>query len=88
MLTGIATGFFENLEDAADHMVEQTVTYYPREAMHEKYMQIYERYEKVYEAVRPLVQKNPVAGLFLMLAELRGDREKAVAITAAFSLWT
>ena len=55
MLTGIATGFFENLEDAADHMVEQTVTYYPREAMHEKYMQIYERYEKVYEAVRPLV---------------------------------
>ena len=55
MLTGIATGLFENLEDAADHMVEQTVTYYPREAMHEKYMQIYERYEKVYEAVRPLV---------------------------------
>lgn len=37
--------------DAADHMVEQTVTYYPREAMHEKYMRIYERYEKVYEAV-------------------------------------
>lgn len=55
MLTGVAIGLFENLEDAADHMVEQTVTYHPREEMHEKYMQIYERYEKVYEAVRPLV---------------------------------
>ena len=55
MLTGIATGVFADLKDAADHMVEKTVTYYPREEMHEKYMKIYERYAKVYEAVRPLV---------------------------------
>ena len=41
--------------DAAAHMVEEIHTYYPRPKMHEKYMEIYERYEKVYQAVRPLV---------------------------------
>ena len=55
MLTGIATGQFRDLQDAADHMVREAETYYPREGMHEKYMQIYERYRKVYQAVRPLV---------------------------------
>lgn len=55
MLTGVAIGLFENLEDAASHMVEETTTYYPRKEMHEKYMQIYERYEGVYKAVRSLV---------------------------------
>ena len=55
MLTGVAIGLFKNLEDAACHMVEETTTYYPRKEKHEKYMRIYERYEKVYEAVRPLV---------------------------------
>ena len=55
MLTGIATGQYRDLRDAADHMVREAETYYPREEMHEKYMQIYERYRKVYQAVRPLV---------------------------------
>ena len=36
-------------------MVEETVTYVPRQDMHEKYMQVYERYRRVYDAVRPLV---------------------------------
>ena len=55
MLTGIAIGVFTDLEDAASHMVEKTQTYEPRWEMHEKYMEIYKRYEKLYEAVRPLV---------------------------------
>ncbi len=55
MLTGIATGMFADLEDAAVHMVEKAQEYYPRAGMHEKYLQVFERYEKVYRAVRPLV---------------------------------
>lgn len=55
MLTGIAIGVFADLDDAAAHMVEETREYYPRPKMHEKYLQVFERYEKVYRAVRPLV---------------------------------
>lgn len=55
MLTGIAVGLFSNLEDAAAHMVAEVKTYEPDLQMHEKYMKIFERYEKVYDAVRPLV---------------------------------
>lgn len=55
MLTGIATGVFEDLKDAVAHMVEKTAEYLPREEMHEKYLEIFSRYEKVYQAVRPLV---------------------------------
>ena len=55
MLTGIAIGVFQDLKDAAGHMVEEIHTYEPRRDMHDKYMKIYERYEKVYQAVRPLV---------------------------------
>ncbi|MDO5541246.1 MAG: FGGY-family carbohydrate kinase [Eubacteriales bacterium] len=55
MLTGIAIGVFKDLEDAAGYMVEKTETFYPNREMHEKYMKIFERYEKVYKAVRPLM---------------------------------
>lgn len=55
MLTGVATGVFKDLKEAAVHMVEETVTYEPRNHMHEKYMQVFARYRKVYEAVRPII---------------------------------
>ena len=55
MLTGIATGCYRDLQDAADRMVREAETYYPREEAHEKYMRIYERYKQVYGAVRPLI---------------------------------
>lgn len=55
MLTGVAIGVFKDLSDAAEHMVEETVTYEPRQEMHEKYMECYRRYEKLYQAVRPLM---------------------------------
>ena len=55
MLTGIAIGLFKDLQDAAEHVVEETVTYIPRAEMHEKYSEIFNRYKKIYEAVRPLM---------------------------------
>ena len=55
MLTGIAAGLFQDLADAAAHMVQEMETYYPRAYMHGKYMEIYERYKAVYKAVRPLM---------------------------------
>ena len=55
MLTGRAIGIFRDLEDAAAQMVTEMETYYPRPDMHERYMQIYPRYQKLYEAVRPLM---------------------------------
>ena len=55
MLTGVATGCFQDLEDAAHHMVEKTDIYMPNPKMHEKYRNIYERYRKLYQAVRTLV---------------------------------
>ena len=55
MLTGIAVGLFQDLKDAAAHMVQETDTYYPRTAMHEKYMNIYKRYKSLYQSVRQLM---------------------------------
>ena len=55
MLTGIAVGVYKDLQDAADHMVQETDTYYPRPEMYEKYMKVYGRYKQVYNAVRPLM---------------------------------
>ncbi len=55
MLTGIAAGIFRDLQDAAQHMVEETVTYVPDSGMHRKYMDIFERYEKVYRVTRELM---------------------------------
>ena len=55
MMTGIALGLFKDLDDAAAHMIETRKTYEPRQKYHEKYMEVYERYEKVYSAVRPVM---------------------------------
>ncbi len=55
MLTGIALGIFKNLADAAGHMVEQTHIYEPREDYHKKFMEVFAKYEKLFDAVRGLV---------------------------------
>lgn len=55
MLTAVAIGLFRDVEDAASHMVQKTVTYEPRQEMHEKYMKKYAHYRRLYDAVRPLV---------------------------------
>ena len=55
MLTGVAIGIYRDLQEAAGILVEEREVYQPDPAMHEKYMEIYRRFEKVYDAVRPLV---------------------------------
>jgi xylulokinase len=55
MLTGVAVGVFRDLAEAAAIMVRQLETYQPDPRRHEQYMRIYERYRKVYQAVRPLM---------------------------------
>ena len=55
MLTGIAAGVFSDLKHAASKMVDKTKVYHPRPGYHDKYMKVYERYEKLYTAVRGLV---------------------------------
>ena len=55
MLTGVAVGVFKDLAEAASVMVRQRETYLPNPKRHEQYMRIYERYRKVYQAVRPLM---------------------------------
>ena len=55
MLTGVAVGIFRDLAEAAAIMVRQMETYQPDPRRHEQYMRIYERYRKVYQAVRPLM---------------------------------
>lgn len=55
MLTGIAIHCYKDLEQAASIMVKQRKVYYPRMAQYEAYSAIYERYRKLYAAVRPLM---------------------------------
>ena len=55
MLTGIAIDVFNDLEEAAGKMIEKIKKYEPREEYHEKYMEVFERYEKLYDAVRGLM---------------------------------
>ncbi len=55
MLTGIAIGLFKDLGEATGKMVEKVKRYEPRAEYHEKYMEVFERYEKLYDAVRRLM---------------------------------
>lgn len=52
MLAGIAVGCFENLEDAKSKMIYEKKVYMPRQGKHELYSRQYEKYERLYEAVR------------------------------------
>lgn len=58
MLTGIAIGLFQNLEEAASKMVREKQTYFPREEQHALYSRVYSRYQKLYHAVRPLMDRD------------------------------
>lgn len=55
MLTGIAIGVFKDLDEATGKMVEIIKKYEPRAEYHQKYMEVFERYEKLYDAVRRLM---------------------------------
>lgn len=56
MLTGMAVGVFKDLHDAAEKMVGKTNTYEPRSTYHQMYLEIFDRYEKLYESVRGLMR--------------------------------
>jgi xylulokinase len=55
LLTGVSLGAFAGLAEAAEKLVIPCETYLPREKYHEKYTKIYQRYKRLYTAVRPLV---------------------------------
>ncbi|MCH4191107.1 MAG: carbohydrate kinase [Butyrivibrio sp.] len=56
MITGTAMGYYRDLTEAYQHMVHERKTFRPDKEMHRKYMQVYARYEKMYQAVRPLME--------------------------------
>ena len=55
MLVGVACGVFADLANAANVMVATAETYYPRSDVHAAYESVYDRYVRLYDAVRPLV---------------------------------
>lgn len=55
MMAGIAAGVFGNLAEAADALIKEKDTYYPRPHIHDAYMVHYEKYRQLYTSVRPLM---------------------------------
>lgn len=58
MLTGVAVGAFKNMEEAKRIMVKEGKTYFPDEKKHKKHLKIFNRYDKIYRAVRPLLKED------------------------------
>ena len=56
MMAGVAAGVFSGLAEACSAMVRETGAFAPDPDRHARYSEIYERYEKLYDAVRPLVK--------------------------------
>lgn len=54
MMAGIATGAFADIHEAAEALITEKETYYPRKEQHEAYQAYYEKYRGMYEAVRAL----------------------------------
>ena len=55
MAAGAALGLYPNLREAAKIFVREKETYCPVPEMHGRYSLIYEKYKKLYTAVRPLM---------------------------------
>ena len=55
MMAGVASGAYRDLGEAKAAMVKKTGTYEPDQSRHERYAEVYARYERLYPAVRPLV---------------------------------
>ncbi|MBQ0031429.1 MAG: carbohydrate kinase, partial [bacterium] len=55
MLAGVAVGVFRDLSEARNTMVREIDSYEPDQKRQSEYDLIFKRYEKLYEAVRPLV---------------------------------
>ncbi|MCL2164199.1 MAG: FGGY family carbohydrate kinase [Oscillospiraceae bacterium] len=57
MLAGVATGAYSDLREAADLLITEGETFYPRPEMTEKYLEQYERYKKLYAAARSILNE-------------------------------
>lgn len=57
MLAGVACGVFADLPQAAAAMVREKETFLPRPEYQALYEPIYQRYKKLYAAVRPLMEE-------------------------------
>ena len=55
ILTAIAMGIYPSVEEACKVLVKEKETFYPDPVAHEKYQAVYKKYQKLYEAVSPLV---------------------------------
>lgn len=51
----VAMGVFNNLDEAAMQMVERIKTYEPRPEYRKKYLEVFDRYDRLYDAVRGLM---------------------------------
>jgi xylulokinase len=54
MMAGVACGVYPDLDAACSAMVRRVGSYVPNMTRHEAYSRVYERYVKLYYAVRPL----------------------------------
>jgi xylulokinase len=56
MLTGVACCAYRDLAEAAQVFVGVRETYEPRADFHGRYAEIFGRYRKLYDAIRPLME--------------------------------
>jgi xylulokinase len=57
MCAAVAAGIYGSLDEAARSMITERERYEPRQSMHEQYEKVYQRYSRLYAAVRPLMEK-------------------------------
>ncbi len=55
MLVGLALNLFGNLKEAGESMIHERETYYPDAASAVLYDEVFNKYERLYDAIRPLV---------------------------------
>lgn len=55
ILTGVAMGVYRSLEEAVMILVRPLETFHPHSEMHAAYLPYFERYQRLYDAIRPLV---------------------------------
>ena len=57
MMAGVACNMFTDINDAAAKMVKLSETYTPRALQHMEYNKMFQRYQQLYQAIRPLMDE-------------------------------
>jgi len=55
IISGYAIGVFDSLKNASKRFLKLGKTFTPNKEMNQKYMEIYEKYKKLYSSVRPII---------------------------------